>query len=292
VSWLELDDGILDHPKFVRLVTMVGGDGPFLWLGLRAYCGKQLTDGFIPTDMLIDVRGPRDPKKRAAALAALRTVGLLEEAEGGVQLHDYRQWSRSRADVLESRRRNSERQAKSRGSHTVTDAVTARVVTPSVTLPSSSPLPLPLPLPERDPPPPSVVPPQGGDRDIARGDLNSFAPDPPPRAKKLRKAPSTPFPPDLQPLPRQQEKCRELLLNCAEEFEKFSARHQSTGALFADWHRAFDTWIARAPEFRRPVPAAGFRGGRPQEVSPNVDYDTRAALASSRRVQEFLAGAK
>lgn len=132
MSWLELDDGILDHPKFIRAVKLGGSETVHLWLGIKSYCNKQLTDGLVPTDMLDEVRGPKDAKKRMAALAALIEVKLLDNVENGVQMHNYLKWSRSRADVLESRRKNSERQAKSRGSH----SVTARVVTPSVTDPS------------------------------------------------------------------------------------------------------------------------------------------------------------
>jgi len=136
MSWLELDDGILDHPKFIRAVKLGGSEAVHLWLSVKAYCNKQLTDGHVPEDMLDEVRGPKDAKKRATALAALIEVNLLEKVADGVQMHNYLKWSRSRADVLESRRKNSERQAKSRGSHAVTDAATARAVTPSVTTPS------------------------------------------------------------------------------------------------------------------------------------------------------------
>lgn len=147
MSWLELDDGILDHPKFIRAVKLGGSEAVHLWLGLRAYCGKHLTDGAVPRDMLDEVRGPANLKRRAEALAALFTVGLLEDHGNTVHMHDYLQWSSSRDAVLLARERARERKARSRGGHTVTDAVTTRAVTPVVTNPSSSPLPPPLPSP-------------------------------------------------------------------------------------------------------------------------------------------------
>lgn len=118
MSKLELDDQILNHDKFVLAVKRAGkfgGDIVFMWLGIRAYCGQRLTDGFIPTEMLGEVRGPLDPKQREAAVKALRDIGLLETVDGGLQMHDYLQWSRSKSQVLADRARARERQAKSRG---------------------------------------------------------------------------------------------------------------------------------------------------------------------------------
>ena len=136
MSWIELDDGILDHPKFIRAVKLGGSEAVHLWLGIRAYCAKLLTDGKVPSDMLDEVRGPKDSRRRAAALDALVTVGLLETTADGVQMHDYLQWSKSRDVVLKQRESARERQAKSRGSHSVTGSVTHGAVTPSVTEPS------------------------------------------------------------------------------------------------------------------------------------------------------------
>jgi hypothetical protein len=115
VSWLELDDGILDHPKFIRAVKLAGSETIHLWLGLRSYCGKLLTDGFVPEDMLDEVRGPRDPKKRIAALSALKAVGLIDDAKGGgVRMHNYLKWSKSKKQVLEQREAARKRQTKFR----------------------------------------------------------------------------------------------------------------------------------------------------------------------------------
>lgn len=149
MTWIELDDRILEHPKFLRAVNAGGSDAVHLWLGIKAYCNQQLTDGFVPDDILTEVRGPRDPKRRKAALEALRNAGLLEAAEGGVQMHDYLQWSRSRIEVLEGRKRATERKARSRGRHGVTDSVTDSVAhgvtARGLTGVSQTPLPSPIP---------------------------------------------------------------------------------------------------------------------------------------------------
>jgi hypothetical protein len=117
VSWISLDDGILEHPKFIRAVKLGGSEAIHLWLGLRAYCARHLTDGFIPEDMLDEVRGPA-LKARKRALDALLAVGLVDPADGGVALHDYLDWSRSRDDVVSKRDAARARQAKSRATRT------------------------------------------------------------------------------------------------------------------------------------------------------------------------------
>ena len=114
MSKIELDDQILDHPKFVRAVKHGGSDTIFLWLGLRSYCSKLLTDGFIPDDMLDEVRGPKETKKRMAALDVLIDSKLVHRVTDGIVLHDYLDWASSREDVLRWRESAKARKAKSR----------------------------------------------------------------------------------------------------------------------------------------------------------------------------------
>jgi 5-methylcytosine-specific restriction endonuclease McrA len=112
MSWINLDDGILEHPKFIRAVNSGGADALHLWLGLRAYCAKHLTDGFVPADMLDEVRGPKKPREREKAFETLISVGLLHrEEDGGLQMHDYLDWAPSRAKVLEDKRIAARRSA-------------------------------------------------------------------------------------------------------------------------------------------------------------------------------------
>jgi hypothetical protein len=138
VSWIGLDDGILDHPKFIRAVRLGGSGVIHLWLGLRVYCAKNLTDGVIPGDMLDEVRGPKG-KARADALRVLIEVGLLEQsgAGGDLAMHDYLQWSQSRDEILSHRERARERQAKSRSMSRRDSAVTTHSVTTTYPILSS-----------------------------------------------------------------------------------------------------------------------------------------------------------
>jgi hypothetical protein len=168
MSWIELDDAILDHPKFIRAVRTGGSGAVHLWLGFRAYCAKNLTDGAIPADMVDEVRGPQG-KERERALKALLEVGLLKRADDSspIVMHDYLQWSSSREEVLERRGKARERKARSRRdtprderSDSPRDSVvTALGVTPGVTNPRGrDPLHSPphLSTPEEDPPTPLV----------------------------------------------------------------------------------------------------------------------------------------
>jgi hypothetical protein len=136
MSYLELDDAILRHPKFVLAAERGGSAAIHMWLGLRAYCGQHLTDGDVPKFMLKTVSGPERARDREHALAVLVGVGLLEEQKDAYRLHDFLDHCRSRATILEARRRNADRQAKFRGVPTVSNGVTNARVTPSVTLPS------------------------------------------------------------------------------------------------------------------------------------------------------------
>ena len=293
MSWLELDDGILEHPKFIRAVKLGGSEAVHLWLGLRAYCGQHLTDGAIPRDMLYEVRGPSNPKKRAAALAVLFSVGLLEDdGATNVQMHDFLDWSSSRDAVLAARERARERKARSRGSHGVTDGVTPLAVTPVVTPVVTHPSPLhssSTPLTERDPPTPSVLAPQGAD--IAKTDLDSFAPDPKAvRSRKPKPAQWRRFPVDFQPDESHRKLAQQLGLNLPQQLQEI--RDHEFAKPHADPAATLRTWLRNAPKFGAATLGAA-RAHRPdprnEAQDRNADHDARAALARSRGVRELLA---
>lgn len=115
MTWIELDDGILENRKFVRALRLGGSEALHMWLGFRAYCSKHLTDGRIELDLVNEVKGPTG-KKRDAAIKILFEVGLLEhkDSSGDIWMHDYLEWSASREEVLKRRESARERKAKSR----------------------------------------------------------------------------------------------------------------------------------------------------------------------------------
>lgn len=113
------------------------------------------------------------------------------------------------------------------------------------------------------------------------------APKPKTERRKARHA----LPDGWVPNEKHIARANELRLPAAEQANQFRAHAVATGRLMANWDAAFTMWLDRAVQFGSQS-AAPFRNGRPQEVSPNVDYESRRALEASRRVSEFLAGSK
>jgi hypothetical protein len=112
MSYLKIDDGFLDHPKFVRAERLAPGGAVHLWLGLMVFCKRHLTDGVVPVDMLDRVHGPAR-RWRRRALEALVDVGLVErDPDGGVRVHDYLEWNLSKAEI---ERRSADRKARRGG---------------------------------------------------------------------------------------------------------------------------------------------------------------------------------
>jgi hypothetical protein len=247
MSWLGLDDGILDHPKFIRAVNMSGSEAIHLWLGLRAYCGKHLTDGFIPADMVDEVRGPKG-KARERVLATLVHVGLLEQSgPGGYQMHDYLDWSESRDDIIRKRERARERQAKSRGMSQRDSTVTHGEVREQSQSPLlSSPI-----LSKSDPP---VGPPSGD---------APAAPSPSPPRGDRRKVPKpvkwARFPQDWVITAACRQLALELGVSAEREHQKILDHEFKTPR--SDPEATFRQWLRRSAEMaseRRPGGAHGF----------------------------------
>lgn len=103
MTFAKIDDNFLNHTKTKRARRLGGSAAIDLWLAIRLYCGRELTDGFIPGDMLGSCGGPEHPKTVAKALGALLESGLLEVASGGYKLHDYLTWAPCKVDVLAMR---------------------------------------------------------------------------------------------------------------------------------------------------------------------------------------------
>jgi hypothetical protein len=264
------------------------------------YANRQTArDGFIP-EAAVGMLYPFKSAAYAASLALrLVAVGLWEVTEGGYLVHEFEEWNETKevreGRMAQARERAAQSYERRRAQNSAHPLRRREAQTPGaekdVLQNSSGSTPLHS-LPERDPPPPSVVAPQGAD--IATDDLNSFAPDPPKpkaREKKPRPVKWSRFPADFEPDASHQKIATELGLDLAQQL--LEIRDHEYKSPRSDAAAALRTWLRNVPKFT-PAPRSSlpFRGPRQPEVSPNVDYDTRAALASSRRVQEFLAGAK
>jgi hypothetical protein len=106
----------MDHPK-VALLT----DGAFrLWVQGLSHCQKYLTDGKVDRGSLRLLRS-FSPKRQAELVAAR----LWQEAEEGIEFHDYLDWNESREHVLKIRYQARERIKKLRGRNASGNGVTA-----------------------------------------------------------------------------------------------------------------------------------------------------------------------
>lgn len=89
-GWVKLDDGFLDHPKFVNLSLAEVG----LWAAGLAYANRYRTDGLLPDGWVRRVGGSKQAK-------ALVSAGLWREYDTGWEIHDYLEYQRSAEQIEE-----------------------------------------------------------------------------------------------------------------------------------------------------------------------------------------------
>lgn len=88
-----------DHPLISRL-----SDAAFrLWASSIEYCSRNLTDGFVPREIVAGLVGHRVRKKvLEELLRPIPPYGVLWELDPrgiGYLVHDYLKWNPSRAEV-------------------------------------------------------------------------------------------------------------------------------------------------------------------------------------------------
>lgn len=100
--WVKLDDNLPQHPKFVGL-----SDGAkWLWIVGLCYCGRYLTDGYIPDSAL-------SPGQRRTAHRLEAARLWIRDPEGhGWLVHSYLDYQPSKTQVELDRRKRSEAGAK------------------------------------------------------------------------------------------------------------------------------------------------------------------------------------
>jgi hypothetical protein len=110
----------LNHPKTRRAIKAAGWDAVGLWMAMKAYCAIERTDGFVPDDEIEmlhpDLKGARKLLKALVVCGKKRPgepdgPGLVEQVEGGWQLHDYLDHARSADEEEDRRRKERERKA-------------------------------------------------------------------------------------------------------------------------------------------------------------------------------------
>lgn len=94
--WAKIDDHADEHPKLVALSDAAHR----LWFNALMYCCRNLTDGFVPKNMLRKLTSANAPGKLTGEL---ERQGLWESAEGGWQIHDFLTYQPSKVKVLAER---------------------------------------------------------------------------------------------------------------------------------------------------------------------------------------------
>jgi hypothetical protein len=115
---LYVDDRLPSHPKILKAGERLGGrekDGGArsvaLFLEGLSYASGNLTDGFIPTDIVV---ASRLVSRSLTVAEALVRAGLWRRLRAGFQIHDFEDWNKTSADIKEKRRKWREEKSKQR----------------------------------------------------------------------------------------------------------------------------------------------------------------------------------
>lgn len=104
MPWVKIDDAIGEHPKIAAL-----DDHAFaLFITGLAYCNRNLTDGFIPSDVGYGQLRYCDGNC-VPAIRQLEDIGLWITCDGGWKVHDFHDYQPSRRQILKERKQGSAR---------------------------------------------------------------------------------------------------------------------------------------------------------------------------------------
>lgn len=106
MTWFKVDDTFATHAKTVQAGNAAVG----LWVRAGSWASANLTDGFVPSEMIAVLGGRRADAQRLVA------VGLWRTSEGGYQFHQWSSEGRqpTRDQVEQERAAWRERQRKAR----------------------------------------------------------------------------------------------------------------------------------------------------------------------------------
>lgn len=150
MSWFRVDDSFTDHPKVRSIPRADRKAAVGLWTLAGSYAARQLTDGFIFTDDVIDL-GCATKDANALVKSGLwhahgHDCGRCAPVpEGQYLFHDWLVYQRSREKVLAERAAATERQriARERAKSQRDTGVTADATEGVVTVPPTRPDPTP-----------------------------------------------------------------------------------------------------------------------------------------------------
>jgi hypothetical protein len=250
MTFAKIDDNFMGHTKTKRARREGGSAAIDLWLAMRLYCGRELTDGFVPGDMLSEIDGPSKQSEVERAIVGLVKSGLVEEVEGGYRMHDYLDWADSRSTVLTRRQEDAARKRRGKPSGSRTESAgTPRGIRPESnrTPNDSHARPRERPRSETEtetetetdgPPTPTVSgaePEQRRPRDRFGETFRDGAPD------------------QLEPTAAHLELAKQAGLDVREAWAACRDYYRGKGELSADWDSMFASWLRRDVQRARRV---------------------------------------
>lgn len=279
MSWLRLEDNMLDHPKWRRALRMGGDEVVATWVRLVSWCSRNLTDGRVPADMVAQVAEVRSVE-RSRALRALADAGLISfshptdagltavSRDSDVLVTDYLERNASREEVLSMRRRKSQSQRLRR--HRGTEAGLQKTSEAACNFAPSHP------IPSHPNPSPIGTPSKGVP--LARQEASpapaSGAPHSTPKAKP--KSVTTLLPDDFAPTAEHATIARERGLDLRDQFERMRDWALSKAVRKADWNATFRNWLRRSNDEPR---VSHVRSATPKDDAMN--YLMRVAQGDS-----------
>lgn len=110
MTWLRIDDGMVDHRKWAALESdpRTWAECLAVWVALASYCQRTLSDGHVPEARLARLT-PLGARAKARCDDMVR-VGLMELVADGYVFHDWLEYQSSRAHVEAQREQKARRQ--------------------------------------------------------------------------------------------------------------------------------------------------------------------------------------
>lgn len=113
MTWFKVDDGFWSHPKTLGLSTAAVA----LWVRAGSYCGKHLTDGYVPQSVLGMLQGTPDHARE------LVIAGMWLEDVDGWTFHDWHRYQDTRQAVEKRREAWKQRQQRHRENESDTSSL-------------------------------------------------------------------------------------------------------------------------------------------------------------------------
>lgn len=221
MPWVKFCDNFDDHHKVIQ----AGPLATRLFISGVVYSGRHLTDGFLAesvwsrigfqtaTHVIAQLGSNMSAVDLQQKLTdALINANLLEQVEGGYQIHDYLDWNPSSASIATKRSKDAKRKRgqkirktstrNPRGLRTISSA------------------------PEPDPEPEPI----------------STSPSP----SKGKKLPRIPIPADWKPNEKHTAYCEQLSIDLDEEARKFRRHAEANDRRMARWDPTFMDWLEKS----------------------------------------------